>query len=74
MSVLAERSRSSRQIRGLLQVNVTEQKGRSENLFPYLPVDTSRPVNQVAEFSSLVFGLKEKGQFSARVTRVPCAT
>lgn len=32
---------------------------------PYLPVDTSRPVNQVAEFSSLVFGLKEKGQFSA---------
>lgn len=28
--------------------------------FPHLPVDTSWPVNQVAEFSSLVFGLKEK--------------
>lgn len=31
----------------------------------YLPVDASRPVNQVAEFSTLMFGLKEKEQFSA---------
>lgn len=39
-------------------------------LFLYLPVDASWPVNQVAEFSTLVFGLKEKEQFS--VTRTPC--
>lgn len=40
----------NKQIKGLLK------------LPPYLPVDTSRPVNQVAEFSPLVFGLKEKEQ------------
>ena len=38
------------------------QRGCRPDLSPYLPVDTSWPVNQVAEFSSLVFGLKEKGE------------
>ncbi len=38
----------------------------TRSLFSYLPVDTSRPVDQVTELGSLVFGLKEKEQFSGK--------
>lgn len=37
-----------------------EEPGPSTDLTLDLPVDPSRPVHQVAEFISLVFGLKDR--------------
>lgn len=37
---------------------MSERETETEKHIFCLPVDTSRPVNQVAEFSALVFGLK----------------
>lgn len=43
---------------------MSERETETEKHIFCLPVDTSRPVNQVAEFSALVFGLKEKCSIS----------